>query len=408
LASSVVALHPPLPSRAPGLPQCGCSEMLRRSSVLRSGGAVAFAQLRAAAGTPVGEGGSDTKNGSEDPAQARDAPAASSADPGRARNGSAKSHQDGDFPATYVKAEGRIIAIGDLHGDLTKTLQSLELAGVLGRDDSGRPVWVGGNTVVVQMGDVMDRGDCEIGIVMLLRQLHKMAEKDGGAVYMLNGNHESLNVCGDYRYVTAGAFLEAAMAAGLKDEQAEQWENQLRARVRLYSPGGPMAMELSKNPTVLVVNDTVFAHGGLLPEHASYGLERVNREVCRWMRGEKSDDGNAAAPPFLAMGDSNSIMWNRLYSRERFPSPYEKFHTCNTLAQTLAKVNAKRLVVGHTPQLEGANCECDQQIWRVDVGMSGGVLDAAAEILEISVSGEDTLCRVVSASSASRVAAKGF
>jgi hypothetical protein len=27
------------------------------------------------------------------------------------------------------------------------------------------------------------------------------------------------------------------MAAGLKGEQAENWENQLRARVRLYSPG---------------------------------------------------------------------------------------------------------------------------------------------------------------------------
>lgn len=90
-----------------------------------------------------------------------------------------------------------------------------------------------------------------------------------------------------------------------------------------------MAMELSKNPTVLVVNDTVFAHGGLLPEHggahlawkccflclpvfhlrhlhgidpATYGLERVNREVCRWMRGEKNPDGTPVSPPFLAMG----------------------------------------------------------------------------------------------------------
>ena len=40
---------------------------------------------------------------------------------------------------------------------------------------------------------------------MLLRQLHKMAQKDGGAVYMLNGNHESLNVCGDYRSVACTA-----------------------------------------------------------------------------------------------------------------------------------------------------------------------------------------------------------
>jgi hypothetical protein len=37
------------------------------------------------------------------------------------------------------------------------------------------------------------------GIVKLLRDLDRQAKKEGGAVYMLNGNHESLNVCGDFR-----------------------------------------------------------------------------------------------------------------------------------------------------------------------------------------------------------------
>lgn len=349
----------------------------------------------------------DTEDTEEDTRSAEGASSSTNNNGAPEKNGTTSRNVTGpEGPVTRVTADGRIVAIGDLHGDLTKTLQSLELAGVLGRDGTGRPIWVGGNTVVVQLGDVMDRGDCEIGIVMLLRQLHKMAKKDGGAVYMLNGNHESLNICGDYRYVTAGAFLEAAMAAGLKGEQAENWENQLRARVRLYSPGGPMALELSKNPTVLVVNDTAFAHGGLLPEHASYGLERMNRDVAKWMRGEKTDDGSPFPPPFLAMGDSSSVMWNRMYSRERFPNPYEKFHTCNTLKETLEQIGAKRLVVGHTPQMEGANCECEQQIWRVDVGMSGGVLDAAAEILEITTDGSATVCKILSAATV-KVATKG-
>ena len=43
----------------------------------------------------------------------------------------------------------------------------------------------------------------------------------------------------------------------------------------------------------------------------------------------------------------------------------------------------KRLVVGHTPQMQGANCECDGKIWRVDVGMSFGVLGANPQVLEI-------------------------
>ena len=34
-----------------------------------------------------------------------------------------------------------------------------------------------------------------------------------------------------------------------------------------------MARELAKNPTVLVVNDTLFAHGGVLKRHGTMQLE---------------------------------------------------------------------------------------------------------------------------------------
>jgi hypothetical protein len=53
-------------------------------------------------------------------------------------------------------------AVGDLHGDLQKALQCLELAGVL-QEEEGQICWVGGDTTVVQLGDVLDRGDSEIG-----------------------------------------------------------------------------------------------------------------------------------------------------------------------------------------------------------------------------------------------------
>lgn len=214
-------------------------------------------------------------------------------------------------------------AVGDLHGDLPKALACLELAGVLG-EENGHVRWIGGNTTVVQLGDVLDRGDSEISTVLLLRELDRQARLEGGAVWMLNGNHESLNVAGDFRYVTPGAFFESAAAAGMSEaEILSDRQGVLRARWMLYRPGGQMARELAKNPTVLVVNDElVFVHGGLLPHHVKYGVQRINDEVAAWMSGAHCSDGSAPSPPFPAMGDSNSVMWNRTFGKER-TSPCE-------------------------------------------------------------------------------------
>jgi hypothetical protein len=46
---------------------------------------------------------------------------------------------------------------------MDKTISSLRLARVLGQDEQGQPCWAGGDTVVVQLGDVLDRGNTEIG-----------------------------------------------------------------------------------------------------------------------------------------------------------------------------------------------------------------------------------------------------
>ena len=53
-------------------------------------------------------------------------------------------------------------AVGDIHGDLQKAVTALETAGVL-TEHNQSVKWTGSNTVVVQLGDVLDRGDSEIG-----------------------------------------------------------------------------------------------------------------------------------------------------------------------------------------------------------------------------------------------------
>jgi len=47
----------------------------------------------------------------------------------------------------------RIVTVGDLHGDYDNTIESLQLGKVA--DAHGN--WIGGNTILVQTGDIFDR-----------------------------------------------------------------------------------------------------------------------------------------------------------------------------------------------------------------------------------------------------------
>lgn len=285
---------------------------------------------------------------------------------------------------TEISLPFPLASVGDVHGDLLQTWRILTACGVLREGDNGEAIWCGGDTIFVQCGDILDRGDHEIAIVVLLRELHHQAVEQGGAVYILNGNHESLNVCGDFRYVTAGGFVESSVCAGYDMVDVDgSWEGHLRSRVGLFRPGGPLARELAHNHTVLVINDTVFVHGGLLPEHVEYGLEKLNQDVTDWMLGKLDSTGHFCGLPELAAGGQTSVMWNRAYSREYYPSLQDRLRACSLLEDTLKKVGCKRLVVGHTPQTRGINGECGGKVWRVDTGLSRGVLGGAVEGLEI-------------------------
>src|SRR5690606_24472494 len=83
----------------------------------------------------------------------------------------------------------RVVAIGDLHGDLEATRKALRLAGAIDAKDR----WVGGALVVVQTGDAIDRGDDDRAILDLLERLSREAKQAGGALYALSGNHEVMN-----------------------------------------------------------------------------------------------------------------------------------------------------------------------------------------------------------------------
>ncbi|QHN84286.1 Calcineurin-like metallo-phosphoesterase superfamily protein [Arachis hypogaea] len=73
--------------------------------------------------------------------------------------------------------------VGDLHGDLKQARYALQMAGVL--SSNGQDLWTGGETVLIQVGDILDRDEEEIAILSLLRSLDKQAKAKGGAVFQV-------------------------------------------------------------------------------------------------------------------------------------------------------------------------------------------------------------------------------
>jgi hypothetical protein len=269
-------------------------------------------------------------------------------------------------PTTFRKALGRIIAIGDLHGDLQAAIASFKLASLI--DDTEK--WVGGNTVVVQTGDLLDRGDFERPLLEWFDKMEERAKAAGGAVYRLNGNHEIMNVAEDLRYVSAAGF--SAFNDNSGDRLPPEYSgapDRAHGRLLAFLPGRPWAKKLSQQPVVLVVNDTVFAHGGVRPSHVAYDISRMNAEVSAWMRG------GAELPRALQSDDTP--YWIRDYGEEVTDA------ACSALDSALKSLKALRLVVGHTPQKTGITFACDGKVARIDVGLSSFYGNRAPTVLEI-------------------------
>jgi hypothetical protein len=254
------------------------------------------------------------------------------------------------LPLVVAGKSKRVVAIGDLHGDLGGTRSALRAAGAIADSDN----WVGGELVIVQTGDILDRGDDESKIYDLFDRLTGQAKAAGGNIVMLDGNHELMNSALDFRYVTPG---------GMRDFGGD--------RGKAFSPGGTWAKRLARYNVVAIVDGTVYSHAGVLGDWVTQ-LDAINLDARCWLDGQA---GSASEPP-RALTSDDSPVWTRAYG---IPGAED----CVALAAVLAKLDAKRMVVGHTVQEQGITHACDGKLWRIDVGLAAGY-GGPIEVLEVS------------------------
>jgi hypothetical protein len=209
------------------------------------------------------------------------------------------------------RAERRVVAVGDIHGDYDNLVSILGAAGLV----DSRARWSGGRATLVITGDFFDRGPDVRRVIDLLMRLEREASRRRGRVVVLLGNHEAINLAYDLPFVSAETL--AAFADRRSEGRREAaWREYVTIHERLaerygegtlktltesewmkaHPPGyleyqeaisarGKYGQWLRSKSAIAKIGDTVFVHGGLTPEAAESGIDLLNSRIRAEIEG---------------------------------------------------------------------------------------------------------------------------
>lgn len=175
-----------------------------------------------------------------------------------------------------------------------------------------------------------------------------------------------MNMQNDYRFVTPE---DIASFGGLE------------ARKKAWSKTGWIGSYLRELGVAAWVQDvqgelgTVFFHGGANNHWASTSIDGMNQKAKDLLKFQT----NVANPGLFGV---DGPLWYRGYALG------PEHEICRILDEALNYMNASRMVIGHTPQMDGKILSrCQHKVFVIDVGISRvyGGHSAALEILDRSV-----------------------
>ncbi len=303
----------------------------------------------------------------------------------------------------------RVVAFADVHGAYSELVSLLRETGVV--DDGLK--WRAGDSHLVSLGDLIDRGADSRKVLDLLMRLEGEARAAGGAVHVVLGNHEVMNIAGDLRYVTPAEY--EAYAGGEDDALREAtWRRALErdpaasragfdtacppgyfGHRAAFSPTGRYGAWLLTKPFLITINDTAFVHGGLPEMVARLGLEATNEtlhsELAGYLQSWGALETELSLPlpvafqerPAAVVGritEERSTALAALHDSEIFtprgPTWYRGQALCHPYAETenlgaaLSKLGVARAVLGHTVSPDHrVMSRFDGRIWLLDTGM---------------------------------------
>lgn len=249
----------------------------------------------------------------------------------------------------------KLVALSDIEGKYEAFISLLKVSGVINESLN----WIFGKGHLVLVGDFFDRGEMVTETLWLIYKLEQEAAKQGGVLHFLLGNHEMMNLRGDWRYVPKKYLINAQIAG--------------KSYQDFYAPNSVLGAWLRTKNTIVKIGSYVFCHGGLSPDFtvAQMPISLINESLRELIDKPDNEVPNVFNGEFLL----------RNYGPLWYRGHFQNAHTQEQLVDVLKVFNASYLVVGHTP-VEKISTLYEGKIIALDVPHAKGPKHQALLMIE--------------------------
>ena len=246
-------------------------------------------------------------------------------------------------PSSYKKSD-KIFAVSDIEGNYYSFVNLL-----IGNDITDSNLnWIYGTGHLVLNGDFVDRGEYVTQVLWLMYKLEQEASAAGGHVHFILGNHEAMNLEGNFRYVK-NKYQRLALNLNIAEEDFYNDKNELGRWMR------------SKN-VIERIGDVLFLHGGIsntfLNEHLSLNI--IN-EIAQSNYGLNLENDTLTIPNLL-FGRFGPLWYRGLVIDYKYYSKAQ----INEVNNFLEYYHSKKVVIGHTI-VDDISTEYNSKVVRIDL-----------------------------------------
>lgn len=233
----------------------------------------------------------------------------------------------------------KIFALSDVHGMYQPMLRLLSSARII----NAQGHWVAGNSLLLVVGDSIDKGPQSIDVIDFWMRLTQEAAQRGGVVIHLLGNHEAEFLANPYNDHKSDELLAELAARGMTIAD-------------MVDPSKPRGAYLRSMPVAARIGRWLFAHSG--------DFEQANFTQFAGLASQLLQKQAYQDPFFIG---ENSVLEAKDWWTEGSASR----------AQLINKLNSSNLVglvFGHQPSalnVKGASAtSADHRLIKIDNGMA--------------------------------------